>query len=199
MDHHHNRRLTARRTDPARHILTSLWDTHANGGKSVTAGLEHTIRRYWWKCARGHRWQSRIADIANCHHVQSACPVCRVSAAVPSERMGVPFQAGPTVADNPTLLALFDRDENPTPPSLIPLTSGRIVAWKCPTGHTWKTPVTIEPGQVAASCPDCFRADETHPAPQYSVAAVGRGGHFRLVLASDRIPGHPGRGLPGIG
>lgn len=65
-----------------------------------------------------------------------------------------------SVADDPTLAALWDRAQNPEPPSKVPATTYRAAVWRCAVGHTYvRSPRAM---QKDASCPTCSKGANTH-------------------------------------
>jgi superfamily II DNA or RNA helicase len=65
-----------------------------------------------------------------------------------------------SVADDPTLAALWDTPRNPEPASMIVATGYRPAAWRCPKGHSFaRAPRAM---QRDPSCPTCNKHAPTH-------------------------------------
>jgi len=65
-----------------------------------------------------------------------------------------------TVADDPTLAALWDLGQNPEPASKVLATTYRAAVWRCPIGHTYqRSPRAM---QKDPSCPQCSKGANTH-------------------------------------
>ncbi|MBP6841963.1 MAG: hypothetical protein KA190_32000, partial [Kofleriaceae bacterium] len=65
-----------------------------------------------------------------------------------------------SVADDPTLAALWDTPQNPEPASKVAAHSYRAAAWKCVVGHSYaRSPRAM---QKDPSCPTCSRGANTH-------------------------------------
>jgi hypothetical protein len=123
--------------------LADEWHPTKNGDlrpEDVTPGSGRPV---YWKCARGHEWQTS-----------------------PAQRMmhGCPFCAGRRVAPEHSLAALapavarqWDRAKNgDLTPHDVTVSSSRQVFWKCPKGpdHRWQTTVHNR-GAVGRGCPFC--------------------------------------------
>lgn len=65
-----------------------------------------------------------------------------------------------SVADNPTLAALWDTPRNGQPASEVPVHNYRAKAWRCALGHSFsRSPRAM---QNDPSCPQCSRGANTH-------------------------------------
>jgi hypothetical protein len=135
--------------------------------------MPHTIRRVWWKCpvADDHEWEGQVAN--------------RVAMGPD----GCPFCAGRRVSRT-NMLALQNRkvarEWHPTKngkltPRDVTWGTGRIVWWRCVSGHEWQAPVHRRAKQ-GRGCPYC-RTRKRH------VATTGRG-RRAVHLASYAGPHH---------
>ncbi len=124
-------------------ILAKEWHPSKNGGLSprdVTASLN---RKVWWKCKRGHEWQSSIASR---HSRNSGCPYC----------------AGKFVCKDNCLKTINPRlakEWHPTKngnltPENVTAGSGKRVWWLCKKGHEWLDTVTSRNSR-GRGCPYC--------------------------------------------
>jgi superfamily II DNA or RNA helicase len=65
-----------------------------------------------------------------------------------------------SVAEDPKLVTLWDRAQNPEPASKVAASSYRSAVWRCPNGHSFqRSPRAM---QKDASCPTCSKGANTH-------------------------------------
>ena len=88
-------------------------------------------RRVWWRCGKGHEWQSAVYARVS---AGAGCPYCSGKLAVPGQTdlasrfPEVAFQWHPT------------KNAPLTPDQLLP-GSHRLVWWLCKKGHEWQAVV----------------------------------------------------------
>ena len=121
--------------------------------ESVTIG---SGKKAWWRCDKGHEWESRISHKANGH----GCPYCAGQKAI----VGI-NDLGTT---NPELILEWDWEKNGTlDPKMFMKKSNARVWWKCSLGHSWKA--TINHRTSGTSCPHCYSENQTSFAEQVVV------------------------------
>ena len=105
----------------------------------VTAG---SSKKVWWKCAKGHEWQARIADRNN----GSDCPYC-------SERSVLQgFNDLATI--NPQLAKEWHPTKNDSlTPDMVTANSRKKVWWRGKCGHEWQS--VIGSRSKGSGCPYC--------------------------------------------
>lgn len=134
--------------------IASEWDYSRNGEltpSSVTVGSDKKI---WWKCSRGHEWQTSVA-----HRVEgNGCPVCS------GKRVLAGFNDLTTT--NPNLALEWHPTKNGSAmPSTVTAGSSKKVWWKCPIcGKEWKASVCDR--THGRGCPDCGRKRMTMAAKE---------------------------------
>ncbi|USK82635.1 hypothetical protein LHV56_12475 [Peribacillus frigoritolerans] len=105
-------------------------------------------KKAWWKCERGHEWESTInSKIAN-HH----CPYCSGRFVINGETdLETLF---PEIANEWN----YEKNKGKNP-SEVSAKSSNIVWWKCKKfGHEWKALVsnrTRDDGNTGSGCPQC--------------------------------------------
>ncbi len=122
--------------------LLTEWDFEKNADISPENVAEHTNRKVWWKCKRGHRWQAPV-------YVRTAgkgCPVCS----------GRKILAGfnDLASQRPEMLMEWDYEKNTdVNPTEVSVYSHRKVWWKGTCGHRWQASVAKH--TYGDGCPYC--------------------------------------------
>lgn len=166
--------------------VAALWHPDRNGGLAPTALVAGSKRRVWWRCGKGHEWQSTV-DVRT---RRPQCPECEGWVLTPETSLA---------AVAPDLAAQWHPSANDllTPAEVSPR-SLRKVFWLCrPGGHTW----SAAPRQrlvKGTGCPECayafpVRASDpltvTHPelAAQWHISANGASSSAHVTYGSDRV------------
>ncbi len=123
--------------------LANEWSCEKNGDLKPEEFTSSSGKKVWWKCEKGHEWQSSI----NNRNKNVGCPYCSGRYAI----KGVSDLA--TI--NPKLVKEwnFDRNEDLKPEDFM-ANSGRKVWWKCSNGHEWQA--TIASRNSGNGCPFCY-------------------------------------------
>ena len=133
--------LTAMGMDP---VLLEEW----NYEKNTTIDPQKVNRRsrenVWWKCKKGHEWETRIYLRAVRGH---GCPYCRGTLPVYGEN------------DLLTLYPHLQSEFHPSKNGSLQMkdlkeSSGKKVWWICSKGHEWKTVVNLRTKR-GCGCPIC--------------------------------------------
>lgn len=101
-------------------------------------------RRVWWRCGKGHEWQSAVYARVS---AGAGCPYCSGKLAVPGQTdlasrfPEVAFQWHPT------------KNAPLTPDQVLP-GSHRLVWWLCKKGHEWQAVVAART-MGGSGCPYC--------------------------------------------
>ncbi len=122
--------------------LLNMWSDHNElTPKEVTAGSH---RKVWWRCEKGHEWESLVVSYAidGC-----GCPYCAGKRAIPGET--------DLATVNPEILAEWDYEKNEVSPSELLPSSHDRVWWKCELGHSWQAMVFSRTREKNAGCPYC--------------------------------------------
>ena len=116
-------------------VIAAEWHPTKNDRQvlSVTAGSGY---RAWWKCEKGHEWQTDVATRV-LHRTQ--CPYCT----------GLNPIEGTTdlVTTHPELVSEWHPTKNSKSPQEVSPGSGYRAWWVCAKGHEWQTQVCNRTGQ----------------------------------------------------
>lgn len=107
----------------------------------VTAGSH---KKVWWKCKKGHEWQS---GIDTCTIMGSGCPYCAGKRAIVGET--------DLATVRPELMAQWDHEKNTVQPSELLPSSHDKVWWKCELGHSYEARVFSRTKEDGSGCPYC--------------------------------------------
>ena len=122
--------------------LTSEWDYEKNGDLNPEQYTVNSHKKVWWKCSKGHGWQTTISHRNN----GSGCPFCA------GQKVSKGYNDLQTV--NPTLAKEWNYEKNNglTPMEVMP-NSNKKAWWKCQKGHEWQA--TIANRNCGYGCPIC--------------------------------------------
>lgn len=122
--------------------LLKEWNYDRNGRLTPSDFKEHSARKIWWKCKKGHEWCSSISDRSR----GDGCPYCS------GKRVLVGFNDLAHI--NPYIAKEWDYEKNGNKiPQKYTCKSGIKVWWKCEKGHEWKT--SISNRSRGDGCPKC--------------------------------------------
>ncbi len=122
--------------------LVEQWDVLKNGPLTPDQVTAHSKKMVWWRCKRGHTWQSPV----NKRIRGDGCPYC--SGHRPSKEYCLQTHY-------PALAAQWhsEKNEDLTPWDVTPR-SGKVVWWRCEQGHEWRTSISNRSGR-GHNCPYC--------------------------------------------
>ena len=135
--------------------LMAEWDWERNADISPSQLTLSNHKKVWWKCQKGHEWQSTIANRA----YGTGCPYCS------SKKILQGYNDLQTI--NPSLANEWNYEKNGelTPTNIAP-NSNKSVWWKCQKGHEWQTMVYNRSN--GCGCPIC--KSERHTSfPEYAI------------------------------
>ena len=133
----YERSLSAQRPD-----LVAEWDFEKNGILKTEDVAEHSGKKVWWKCGKGHSWEACIKDRSH----GDGCPFCSGRRAIPGE---TDFKT-----KRPKLSREWCSEMNgEIKPEQVTEFSGKRVWWKCNRGHTWLAAISSRSN--GANCPYC--------------------------------------------
>ena len=122
--------------------LLKEWNYDRNGRLTPSDFKEHSARKIWWKCKKGHEWCSSISDRSR----GDGCPYCS------GKRVLVGFNDLAHI--NPYIAKECNYEKNGNKiPQKYTCKSGIKVWWKCEKGHEWKT--SISNRSRGDGCPKC--------------------------------------------
>ena len=122
--------------------LAAQWHPKRNGELTAEDVTEHSGKRVWWQCERGHEWPSTVSGRSRGH----GCPYCSGRLAIPGETdFGTIF---------PEIAAQWHPTKNETlRPEDVMCMSERKVWWRCERGHHWEAAVCSR--ARGSGCPYC--------------------------------------------
>lgn len=125
--------------------LAAQWDYEKNGKNTPQMFTQHSGKKFWWLCEKGHSWQASIDNRSK----GRGCPICS------NRTIEVGFNDLETL--NPELAAEWDYDKNgKLSPCQIGAGSHNIVWWKCAEGHEWKASIVNR--NKGTGCPFCKKS-----------------------------------------
>lgn len=122
--------------------LAHEWNYKKNGEMKPKDFTEHSGKKVWWICDKGHEWQATINHRSN----GTDCPYCS------SRKTLKGFNDLQTI--NPSLASEWNFEKNNllTPAEVTP-SSNKKVWWKCKNGHEWQA--IINDRTRGNGCPYC--------------------------------------------
>lgn len=122
--------------------LLKEWDYEKNAGLRPEECNYLSNRKVWWRCSRGHSWET---SISNRTRMSRGCIYCAGQKAIPGEN--------DLKTTNPEFVKEWDYDKNgDITPDMVMAGSARKIWWKCPKGHSWKA---IVYSRKKNGCPYC--------------------------------------------
>ena len=124
--------------------IAKQWDYDKNDGitpQEVTAG---TNRKFWWKCEKGHSWQTSITTrVAGAN-----CPYCG------NQKVLQGFNDLATT--HPQIAAEWDYEKNgDLKPTQVIAYNDKKLWWKCCNEHSYQS--TIKRRKLGYGCPECAK------------------------------------------
>lgn len=119
--------------------LAAEWHPEKNGDLTPWDVMPSSGRKVWWQCENGHEWRAAISN-------RSKGRGCRQCA--DRRRKGITFAEAPA-----ELVAQWNRERNPLPPSAYAMRSNKKVWWRCDKGHEWEA--TPDARTSGSGCPYC--------------------------------------------
>jgi len=119
------------------------WHPTKNGNLKPENLNPGTKQKFWWKCPKGHEWNSQFKDRVR---KGTSCPYCR------NKKVGADNNLAIL---NPMLAMEFHPTRNaPLTPSSVTPGSNKKVWWQCNRGHEWRTSVYTR-NKRGDKCPYC--------------------------------------------
>ena len=137
-------------------VLATEWNYERNCGLMPIDVLPNSNKKVWWKCSKGHEWQSTVANRNN----GNGCPYCLGRYAVKGEN--------DLQTVNPALAKEWNYEKNDDlKPEEFTANSNKVVWWKCSKGHVWHA--SIANRSKGNGCPVCNSERKTS-FPEYALA-----------------------------
>ena len=136
--------------------LATEWNYERNSGLMPMDVLPNSNKKVWWKCSKGHEWQSTVANRNN----GNGCPYCLGRYAVKGKN--------DLQTVNPALVKEWNYEKNDDlKPEEFTANSNKDVWWKCSKGHEWHA--SIANRNKGNGCPVCNSERKTS-FPEYALA-----------------------------
>ena len=137
-------------------VLATEWNYERNCGLMPMDVLPNSNKKVWWKCSKGHEWQSTVANRNN----GNGCPYCLGRYAVKGKN--------DLQTVNPALVKEWNYEKNDDlKPEEFTVNSNKDVWWKCSKGHVWHA--SIANRSKGNGCPVCNSERKTS-FPEYALA-----------------------------
>ena len=122
--------------------IAKEWNYEKNGNLKPEHFAASSHKKVWWKCPKGHEWQSTIKD----RNSGNGCPYCASKMVLKGYN--------DLQAVNPSLTKEWNYEKNNglTPVDVTP-NSHKKVWWKCSNGHEWQAAIADRNG--GRGCPYC--------------------------------------------
>ena len=128
--------------------LAKEWDYEKNNGLTPSKVLPNSGKKVWWKCSKGHAWQTTIYDRTN----GNGCPYCS------GKRVLKGYNDLQTI--NPELAKEWNYDRNGNlKPEDVTANNGKRVWWICNKGHEWQAKIYHR--NNGSGCPVCHSERNT--------------------------------------
>ena len=124
--------------------LVKEWDKEKNADLDVKTILATSEEIVWWKCEKGHEWQTKLVSRVK---KDSACPYCVGHKAI----IGV----NDVATLYPELVAQFHPTKNgELKLSMFKESSAKKIWWRCEVGHEWEAVINTRTKR-GYGCPVC--------------------------------------------
>lgn len=140
-----NRVVVSETNDFATEYPQLAHEWHPNKNLPVTPAeiFAGSVKRYWWKCEKGHEWKAGVASRVR----GNGCPVCAGKT--------VEFGFNDLQTLFPNVASQWDTDKNkPITPRDVTAFCNRKVWWKCEKGHSWQAVIASRTANNTL-CPYC--------------------------------------------
>ncbi len=127
------------------HLLVE-WDREKNGRLSPETVSRGSNKKVWWRCAKGHSWETAI-----CSRTRSGtgCPICAGKQILP--------EVNDLASAFPHIAAEWHPEKNGSlRPDRVAPYSERRVWWLCGEGHEYETVINYRTAS-GSGCPVCAR------------------------------------------
>ena len=122
-------------------VIAKSWDYEKNTDIDPNSIASTSRISAWWKCDKGHSWQSKVSDA-----VRNGCPICS------NRRVLVGYNDLKSI--HPDIARDWDYESNGSlTPEDVTFMTGRTVHWMCSVGHRYKLSVYCR--HQGVSCPYC--------------------------------------------
>lgn len=128
------------------HILLKQWNYEKNTDINPDEIPITSHKKVWWKCEKGHEWQSTLDRRIR---AGNGCPYC-------SNKL-VLKGFNDLATTHPEIAAEWDYDKNELQPTQVTAGSNKMIWWKCVRGHEWKSQPNTRTFGREKGCPICSK------------------------------------------
>lgn len=126
-------------------LVAKEWVIEKNGLLTPEMVTAHSNRKVWWRCEKGHEWQTTISSRTSSAY---NCPYCT----------GRKVLSG--FNDLQTVCPEVAKEWHPVNngmllPTMVTSGSKKRVWWKCSEGHEWVAIIYSRTGKQKCGCPVC--------------------------------------------
>ncbi len=129
--------------------IAKEWNIARNGKLTPDDVLPGSNKRVWWKCDKGHEWQTMVSNRVKGH----GCPICS------GHKVLDGFNDLATT--DPEIAKEWNYEKNaPLTPSDFTAGSSKKVWWRCQNGHEWQASIchrAPKSNSRGTGCPLCSR------------------------------------------
>lgn len=125
-------------------LIAEKWNYEKNYPLTPSQIAPKSNKKYWWKCNRGHEFESVtfcLIENVDC------CPYCSNNKVLKGYN--------DFATTNPELLKEWDYSRNTIDPTTITYGNNNKVWWICSKGHSFEAVVSSRAGKQKTSCPYC--------------------------------------------
>ncbi len=135
--------------------IATEWCAERNHGVLATATSQYSRRRGWWRCGRGHEYETSIYTRVR----TQGCKVCSRGVGIEKARLSK-LRRGTSFSDaRSDLIHEWNHAKNlPLTPESVSQKSHMLIWWRCIVGHEWQS--TPQRRSRGDGCPTCSRAGQ---------------------------------------
>jgi hypothetical protein len=129
--------------------LCEEWDYEKYENLSPKMFTKGSNRKVWWKCSKGHSWQTKINNRTS---LGTGCPICGRLKASQNKKS----KSNERLLKNHDLFKEFDKEKNENINiETLRVGSKNMVWWKCEKcNHSWQAQIYTRI-QGFGKCPNC--------------------------------------------
>jgi len=124
--------------------LAKEWNYEKNGDLTPTDVMPNSGKKVWWKCQKGHEWQTTIIA----RNQGTNCPYCS------GKKVLQGYNDLQSVNSAVVKEWNYEKNNGLTPADVMP-NSNKKVWWKCSRGHEWQARVADR--NKGSRCPICVK------------------------------------------
>lgn len=156
--------------------LVQEWDCEKNHPLTPNDVTRGSDKKVWWKCSKGHSWETKISGRAVSG---TGCPYCA------NKRVLVGYNDLETLFSSIALEWDYEKNSPVTPRDVVSGSNKRFW-WKCNKGHEWKT--SVNDRTQGGRCPACAKENRKI---QFAKTVLKRSGSLIEVYPELAREWHP--------